>query len=179
MTDESVKDQLRRWGSAYQAYLAVVLDGPGVATHVLEKARTLAPGTRERAAKRLIGRDGRARRRMMAKAATIGGLHSVPMWACEPVRGRNDASPPRDLHAVITPAIPDDLRWIDRALSAMARQCPLREAIVREEYTGGGTQRMKARSIELRYGGTLSIDQYKRELRRGIEYLELMIAVAA
>jgi hypothetical protein len=169
---EDIREQLKRWGSAQQAYVAVLMDGHSAGTHQLEQAMSLAPGTRERAERALIGRDGTARRAYMAQAVGIKGMRVVPMWSCDPVPAHNDASPPFDVRAVIEPAIPDELRWIDRALSAMSRRWPVREAIVREEFTGGGTQRMKARRVELKYGGSISIDQYKRELRRGLDYME-------
>ena len=170
MTD--LRDQMKRWGHARQAYIAVLLDGHSAGNHMLEQARTLAPGTRERAERQLLGRDGTDRRTRMAEAVGIKGMRVVPMWSCDPVPAHNDASPPCDIRAVIEPAIPDELRWIDRALAVMARRWPIREAIVREEFTGSGTQRMKARRVELSYGGTISIHQYKRELRRGLEFLE-------
>lgn len=174
-----VREQLRQWGSARQAYIAVVQDGSSIGTHMLEQARTLAPGTRERAERRLLGRDGHDRRAFMAQAIGIQGMRVVPMWACDPVPSRNDAGRPQDTRAVITPAIPDELRWIDRALAAIARQWPLRAEIIREEFESGGTQAHKARRVAERYGGKLSIDQYKRELRRGLEYLDAMTAIAA
>lgn len=166
-----LKDQLRRWGNARKAYIAVKLDGKGHFTHQLEKAMSVAPGTRERAERQLLGRDGRSRRRYMAAAAGCG-MRAVPMWACDPVPAKNDAGPPRDIHAAIMPEIPDELRWIDRALSRIAMKWPMRAEILREEFEGSGTQADKARRMADQYGGKLSLDQYKRELRRGLECLE-------
>jgi len=176
---DELKAQLTRWGSIRQTCMALAADGVPRGTHMLEQARTLAPGTRERAERQLLGRDGRDRRRFMAQAVNGCGLRIIPMWACDPIPSRNDAGRPQDIRAVIEPEIPDELKWLDMAVSSIARKCPIRAEVLREEFTGAGTQKDKAKRLESQYGGKLSIDQYKRELRRALDCLGGMSRAAA
>ncbi|WP_241201175.1 hypothetical protein [Lysobacter enzymogenes] len=133
-------------------------------------------------AKQLIGRDGRSRRRLMARqlydersGAQI--LDMVPTWACDPMPARNDAGPPRDLRlgdgAAVDHGTPDDLRWIDIALSELERsgETPVRALIIREEFCGVGTQADKAASVARKYGGSLTLRQYRNELGRALDWM--------
>jgi len=121
-----------------------------------------------RAIQDLVGRDGTDRRRLLAAAAGVKGLRMVPMWAADPIRASNDASHPHDLPEVaVDIGIPDELRWIDRALASMERQYPLRALILRTEFTVSASQAVKARMVAEKYGGTLSVWQYRRELQMG------------
>jgi hypothetical protein len=178
----SLSDDLKRWGAAH----ASRYDQPERDEHVLSRARKIAPGTRERAARQLIGRDGTGRRTLMGAAAgrySGRGEHRravpVPMWACDPVPSRNDAGP--GFEAPITPnsvawvdPMPTELRWIDRAIASLERRDKMMADVVREQFCGTGTQRMKAARIEGKYGGHFTYDMYRKELRRALEFLELV-----
>lgn len=67
--------------------------------------------------------------------------------------------------------VPDELRWIDRALAQLSRETPMRALILREEFCGVGTHRMKAARIEHQYGGTLTVRQYRYELQRALDWM--------
>jgi len=169
-TQDPTVEELRRWGIAQATRYAYSRGDRTV--HVLQQVRDHAPGTTERALRDLVGRDGRERRRFMAERSGVEGLAILPMWAVDPVRAANDADRPHDNPEIaVDMGIPDDLRWIDRALSALARQFPLRAMIVRTEFTVSASQAAKAAMVRQQYGGTLSVWQYRRELQRGIDWV--------
>lgn len=174
MTEDELKAELKRWGQATVSRFARQLDGPTAGDHILAKQRDLGMKSK---LKRYddhepVKRDGSSRRRTMAAAAGVGGLTMLPMWACDPVRAANDASPPHDLEPVfIDVGVPDELRWVDQALGRMLVTHPLRARILREEFTGTGTQRMKAARVERDYGGKLSVRQYRLELQRALDWM--------
>lgn len=165
-----ITEQLRRWGHAQANRYAYSRGDRSV--HVLEQARDMAPGTVENAMRDLKGRDGTDRRRFMAARSGVEGLNILPQWAVDAIRSSNDADLPHDNPEIaVDMGIPDDLRWVDRALSGLARATPLRELIVRTEFTVSASQAVKARMVAEQYGGKLSIWQYRRELQRGIDCL--------
>lgn len=65
--------------------------------------------------------------------------------------------------------VPDELRWVDRALASMERRYPMRALIVRTEFTVSVSQSVKARMVAEQYGGSLTLRQYRYELGRGID----------
>ncbi|MFT4410204.1 hypothetical protein ACLMOV_11295 [Stenotrophomonas muris] len=173
-TDPLTED-LRRWGHAQVNRFA--LSRADRSVHVLDKVRDHAPLTRERAVQDLVGRDGTDRRRLMAAGAGVKGLRVVPLWAADPIRASNDADHPHDNPEIaVDVGVPDELRWIDRALASMERQYPMRALIVRTEFTVSASQAVKARMVAEKYGGTLSVWQYRRELQRGVDFMGGRIA---
>lgn len=168
--------QLKQWGHAHVNRYAYTRADRCV--HALEQARDLAPGTRERAERDLVGRDGLERRQLMASHSGVKGLKALPKWAVDPVPARNDASLPHDNPEIaVDMGIPEDLRWLDRAIVALARQNPIRERIVRTEFTVSASQAVKAKMVEQGYGGKLTVWQYRRELERSIEWISGRSAV--
>ena len=175
MADDMLIAELRRWGIATASRFAYQRDGRGTGDSVLSKTFQVPNG--KKVERELVRRDGSDRRELMARRAGVKGLAILPMWACDPVRAANDADPPHEREPVhIDVGIPDDLSWIDRALSQMSRQHPVRALCIREEYTGQGTQRMKAARVERIYGGTLTVRQYRYELQRGLDWMRGSIA---
>lgn len=168
-------ETLRRWGHAHANRYAFSRGDRSV--HALEQARDLAPGTKERALRDLVGRDGTSRRKLMGERA---GVRIVPAWACDPVRASNDASRPHDNPEIaVDMGIPDDLRWVDRAVAAMARQYPLRSLIVNVEFTVAASQAVKTRMVAEQYGGRLTVRQYRYELAKAVDWLDGVQAMAA
>ena len=47
----------------------------------------------------------------------------------------------------------------------------LRSMVLREEFTGTGTQRMKAGRVARAYGGELTLRQYRAELQRALDWM--------
>ncbi|HGK7302448.1 TPA: hypothetical protein ACJ509_000274 [Stenotrophomonas maltophilia] len=172
---DPLTEELRRWGHAQVNRFA--LSRADRSAHVLERARDMAPVTRERALQDLVARDGTDRRRLMAAGSGVKGMRIVPMWAADPIRAANDADRPHDNPEIaVDVGVPDELRWIDRALASMERQHPVRALIVRTEFTVSASQAVKARMVAEKYGGTLSVWQYRRELQRGVDFLGGRIA---
>ncbi len=101
----------------------------------------------------------------MAARSGVQGMQVLPTWAVDPVRSANDADKPDDnAEIAVDTGTPDELRWVDRALASMARQYPMRALILRTEFTVSASQAVKARMVEERYGSTLSVWLYRREL---------------
>ncbi|MCI2243804.1 hypothetical protein L3067_04175 [Xanthomonas sp. PPL568] len=164
-----ITEQLRRWGYAQANRYAYSRGGRSV--HALEQARDLAPGTVENAMRDLVGRDGTSRRRFMAARSGVEGMVVLPQWAVDAIRSSNDADRPHDNPEIaVDMGIPDDLRWVDRALSGLARATPLRELIVRTEFTVSASQAVKARMVAEQYGGALSLRQYRYELGKALDW---------
>ena len=173
--EDELTNQLRRWGHAQVNRFA--LSRADRSVHVLDKVRDHAPQTRERALQDLVARDGAERRRFMAAHSGVQGMKMLPLWAVDPIRASNDADHPHDNPEIaVDVGIPDDLRWVDRALASLARQYPLRALIVRTEFTVSASQAVKARMAAEQYGGALSIWQYRRELQRGVDFMGGRIA---
>jgi len=167
--EDPLLDELRRWGYAHAN--RYTLSRADRSRHVLENAKDYAPKTVEQAFSELVERDGRQRRRFMAERAGLPGLGEVPAWAVDPVRARNDADRPHDNPEVaVDIGIPDDLRWIDRALASMSRQFPLRVLVIRTEFTVAASQAVKARMVAEQYGGSLTLRQYRYELGKALDW---------
>ena len=172
---DPLTEELCRWGHAQVNRFA--LSRADRSAHVLERARDMAPMTRVRALQDLVARDGTDRRRLMAAGSGVKGMRIVPLWAADPIRAANDADRPHDNPEIaVDIGVPDELRWIDRALASMERQHPVRALIVRTEFTVSASQAVKARMVAEKYGGTLSVWQYRRELQRGVDFMGGRIA---
>lgn len=179
-----MRNDLKRWGSVHLTRYHGFDNDRG--DHVLSRARDFAPMTREKAAKRLRGRDGLDRRTAMGAAAGRFTKEKipipVPMWACDPVPCSKDDSgimwsSVREAEREAKPAswvdpMPDDLRWIEQAISALFRQHMLRALVIREEFCGFGPQRLKAERVAEQYGGHFSVDMYRKELARGLDFID-------
>ncbi|WP_440568361.1 hypothetical protein [Stenotrophomonas sp. STK17_22] len=174
-TDDYLVQQLRAWGHAQANRFALTYADRS--THVLEKARDMAPGTRERALRDLVGRDGSSRRRFMAERSGVPKMEVLPAWAVDPVRSTNDADKPHDNPEIaVDIGIPDELRWVEQALASLMRQHPLRALVLHTEYTVSASQAVKARMVAEKYGGALSVWQYRRELQRAVDWMGGRIA---
>ena len=167
--NDPLTEELRRWGHAQGNRFA--LSRADRSVHVLDKVRDHAPLTRERALQGLVGRDGADRRRLMATGSGVQGLRIVPLWAADPIRASNDADHPHDNPEIaVDVGIPDELRWVERALASMMRQHPLRALVLHTEYTVAASQAVKARMVSEKYGGSLTVRQYRYELGKAIDW---------
>jgi hypothetical protein len=179
--DELVK-QLRSWGFAKVNRYAAANDGEpraAVPDHPIMRARRFEMSKTE-FLRKIAGRDGEARRRRMAAGLGATGIRILPEWAadavpCNETRVAGPLPSPSPaggrVVASIDPGVPEDLRWIDRAFAALARENLMRSQILQEEYTGVGTQEEKAKRLCARHGVKLSVDQYQRELRRALDFM--------
>lgn len=178
MIDDELKAQLKRWGYATVTRFAANDDGPSMGDSVLVSVREMGAGPKQQAKddRDLVKRDGDARLRHMARYAGVQGLTKLPSWSCDPIRARNDADRPHTRHAVVDIGIPDDLRWIERAVFKLEQHFPMRALIIREEFCGTGTQRMKAARVAAKYQGTLTVRQYRYELNLALEWMRGKLA---
>lgn len=176
MADDELIAQLKRWGNATVARLAANDDGPSAGDNILAKQRDfgLKSARKHDDERQIVGRAGDQRRSYMgAKSSTPKlRLQKLPMWAVDPVPARNDADRPHDRpQMAVVDLVPDDLQWINRALARLSVDAPLREKILRTEFCKRGTHREKAKIVQREYGGKLSVDQYRRELRRALDWM--------
>lgn len=163
-------EELRRWGHAQANRYA--FSRAERTKHVLEHARDYAPQTVERAMRDLVARDGGERRRFMAARSGVDSMQILPTWAVDPVRSGNDADRPHDNPEIaVDMGIPDDLRWVDRALASIRRQSPLRALVVHVEFTVAASQAAKAHMVAEQYGGRFTVWQYRKELARAIDWM--------
>lgn len=177
---EELMQQLTRWGHAQATRYAANDDGPSHGNSVLSKQQDFGlryKGKRQKAERKPLGRCGEDRRRFMARKIaeeSEGKLRIgiLPMWSVDPIPSKNDAGPPRDLpRAVVDMGVPDELRWIDRAIAQLWREAPIRALVVRIEFTTAGTHRMKAARVATEYGGVISVRQYRYELHRALDWM--------
>lgn len=175
MTREELITELQRWGMA-QTYLTErreeVRENPR--QHIIERTRRFAPKTRKLFNKKLVGRDGKDRRRIMAKSACIRGVPVLPMWAADPIRcsstRKGQWAKPQDVDL----AMPPELAWLDVAVTALGRQSPLLELIVRTEYTWDGNRMQRAQAAQRLYRGNLTLWQYRQQLDRALGILQVV-----
>lgn len=174
--DDPLLIDLRRWGwheaNRYNPYPKARDEDPTPDDHPLARARHEAPGTRERAAKLLAGRDGRSRRATVGAAAGVKGMHTVPKWSSDPVRCKQ--TPGTGWSAAIDRGIPVEYRWVVEALANLRRTQPTREVVVRTEFTVAASQAAKARIASDESGRRVSRWQYRRELALGLAFLSGM-----
>jgi hypothetical protein len=169
MQADDMRKCLKEWGLATANRYCVTRADRSV--HMLEQARDMAPGTTEKALRQLVGRDGTARRKQMAKVAEIPKMAVVPMWAAEPIRAANDADHPHERAEIaVDVGIPDGLMWVERAVAQLGRSYPLRAQVIRAEYTISASQAVKVRMVQEQFGGRLTLRQYRTELARALEW---------
>lgn len=115
--------------------------------------RTGARDAAQEGAGRKGGSQGRS-----SVVLQLQGMQMPPSWAVDPARAANDADKPHDNPEIaVDTGTPDELRWVDRALASMGRQCPLRALTVRTEFTVSASQAVKARLVAEQYGGVLTL----------------------
>jgi hypothetical protein len=159
----AIRECLRAWGQAEVGRYCYSRSDRS--HHMLSHAMEIAPGTKERAERKLIGRNGLDRRELMAQGSGVQGMRAIPMWACDPIRAKNDADPPHDRPEIaVDTGIPESLRWVERAILGLRRQSDLQAVIVRTEYTVSASQGVKAHMVSQETGLKLSKWQYRREL---------------
>lgn len=177
--DDHLEKQLRSWGFAKVSRYDAVRDPEAAPdTHPISRARQFAPMTREKAALTLVGR-ATERRRLMAKGLGICGVEVVPADFVDPIRcveSRIDGPIPRPheaKQAAVDRGVPEDLRWIDRAIAELSRVSKIRALCLEVEFCEVGYHDRKAAIVADRYGGKFSVWQYRRELRYALDWLRM------
>src|SRR3546814_20405009 len=114
MVRDALEELLRAWGLAQIGRYAANDEERAPDKHPISRARQFAPGTRKRAALKLVGRDGHGRRKLMAQKSGVKGLRIAPMWSCDPVAGKQSriyAAP----EAQVDFGLPPEVKLIDPA----------------------------------------------------------------
>lgn len=174
----SLKEQLKHWGHYQEHRFCAPLDPEGVPSkpeHPLARAQQYAPGAKRGRA--LLLRDGHDRRVLMGAAAgrvsRYGAGLPVAKWAVDPIPCSETRSiGSRSPSAAVMVGSPEEYRWIDRALSDLYRQNMVRALVLLEEFTGRGSQAKRAEVVAMKLGGTFTKWQYRKELEKGLAFME-------
>ena len=160
MTEQELEQLLTEWG-ALSKYREARSEG-ATDFHILQRAKDFAPGTRERAAQRLIGRDGISRRTYMARDLAACGVKAVPMAYVDPVPGKTSHhAGPRER---IADSIPPHLSRVYYAAQELYRIDTLRGLVLRQEYCGYGPQAEKAERVSVAVGSRIGLRVYRESL---------------
>jgi hypothetical protein len=170
MQRDELKIAMKAWGDATVNRISIC--HADRSTHQLARVAHDKPMPKKDADRKLIERSGYSRRVRMAKSVQIAGVRCVPLWACDASPARNDADRPHDNPQIaVDMGIPDELLWIEHAVCQMDRQHPMRALIVRVEFTVALSQEIKARMVQEKYGGALTVWQYRAELDRAMAWI--------
>ncbi len=175
MTIAELEQLLEEWG-ALSRYEEAREEGASD-FHVLQRAREFAPGTRERAAVRLVGRDGGERRRLMAKELRACGVRVVPMAYVDPAAGKQTrkagpASRPGD-------SIPERLKAVHASALELYRANTLGGLVLRQEYCGYGSQVAKSERVTLVIGAPIGLRMYRETLARAKGWMHARLLAKA
>ncbi|WP_229978726.1 hypothetical protein [Stenotrophomonas lactitubi] len=97
----------------------------------------------------------------------------VAQWAVDPIPcSETRAIVSRSPTAAVMVGSPEEYRWVDRALSDLYRQNIVRALVVLEEFTGRGSQAKRAEVVAKKLGGAFTKWQYRKELDKGIAFME-------
>lgn len=177
--DDPLIEQMKRWGEASIARIAANDDGYSSGDSILAQQRDMGLASRRKQEdeRQIVGRAGDERRRYMAAKTSTPKLKltMLPMWAVDPVPARNDADRPHDRAPMaVVDLVPDELQWINRALARLAREAPLRAAILTAHFCEVGTHERKVGLVK--YDGSLSVRQYRYELQRALDWMRGQMA---
>lgn len=172
MTADELELLLLEWG-ALAKYEEAKEEGAND-FHVLSRARDFAPGTREKAAARLVGRDGAERRRYHARKINEepGGklkMGILPMWAVDPVAGKTSRkATPRER---IGESIPARLKAVHAAAVELYRVDTNAGLVLRQEYCAYGSQSAKAERVAVAIGSPFGVRVYRETLARAMGWM--------
>lgn len=169
---------MRHWGHYQEHRFVAPLqaeEAPAMNTHPLARAQQFARG--RKVAQEPVERDGLARRLLMGAAAGLvdgyGGYRPVSKVFVDHIPCAETRShAPRSATAAVMTGSPDEYRWIDRALSDLYRQNMVRALVVLEEFTGRGSQAKRAEVVAKKLGSSFTKWQYRKELDKGIAFME-------
>jgi hypothetical protein len=175
MTDNELEELLRQWG-ALSKYTEARKEGASD-FHALQRAREFAPGTRARAAMRLVGRDGHDRRKLMARELGACGVRLVPMDYVDPVKGSDSrkgggvsSCPARD-------DTPPHLRPVAAAALHLYRVDTLKGLCLRQEYCGYGSQSDKADRVSLAMESPVGLRMYREALAHARGWMQARLTM--
>lgn len=160
MTLDELDTLLCEWG-ALSKYTEQRKEGAGD-FHALARALDFAPGTRARAAIRLVGRDGGDRRRLMARELGACGVRLVPQDYVDPVRGKENRG--GGLGGAGRDTTPAHLRPVQAAATELYRVDTLRGLVLRQEFCGYGCQSDKAVKVGQAIGAPVGLRVYREAL---------------
>lgn len=167
MTPKQLDTLLVEWG-AQSKYDEAKREG-ATESHVLQRGRAYAPGTREKAAKQLVGRDGFSRRRLMARDLGACGIDAVPKSYVSPVAGKQTrkAGPMER----VSDSIPPRLKAVHLAALELYRVDKLAGLALRQEYCAYGSQSTKAFRLSEATGEKVGVRVYREALARALGWM--------
>lgn len=172
MTPKELELRLVEWGALAKYEEAKSEEGTDF--HVLQRARDFAPGTRERAAVQLIGRDGGDRRRHMARDLKPCGVRVVPKDYVDPVAGKTThKAGPRER---LGDSIPERLKAVHQAAMELYRVDTLAGLALRQEYCAYGSQSRKAERVSLAMGSKIGVRVYREALAKAMGWMHARLS---
>lgn len=179
MNERELEELLQEWG-ALSKYQQARTEGASD-FHVLQRAKDFAPGTRAKAARRLIGRDGYERRAYMARDLAACGVRAVPMSYVDPVKGTESRKGGGISDAPARDDTPPHLRRVKAAASELYRIDTLRGLVLRQEYCAYGPQVEKAERVSEALGSRIGLRVYREALAHAKGWMQgrLGVGVAA
>jgi hypothetical protein len=162
MTLEELDRLLVEWG-ALSKYEESKREG-ATDFHALQRARDYAPGTKEKAMARLVDRDGRDRRRLLARDLAGCGVRIVPKDYVDPVPGKttHKATPSER----VGDSIPPRLRAVHDSALELYRVDKIAGLVLRQEYCAYGSQGAKTYRVGEAMGKKIGLRIYRESLAR-------------
>lgn len=174
MNMQELDNLLREWGGLSK-YVEERGEKP-TDFHALARALDYAPGTRARAAIRLAGRDGRDRRKLMARELVACGVRLVPQDYVDPVRGKENRGGGGGNGGRARDTTPPHLKPVQEAALALYRIDTLRGLVLRQEYCGYGCQSEKADKVGLAIGSPVGLRVYRESLAHAKGWMHARLA---
>jgi hypothetical protein len=171
MTLDQLKTLLRAWGRLYSERVPVDFDEENVpmlggVSHPLARGMQFAPGKNQKVVNKLnLERGGYARRRLMARAAQIGGFNIVPAAFVDPVRCVETRVSFYGHHAK---PVPEQIQRVQRAALELAVIDPMRGMCLRVTYCMQGSYADKAEIVSGKIGRPIGV----RVLREAVAFSE-------
>jgi hypothetical protein len=171
MADDRFELLMKAWGRAYwQEPAEAAYERRTRIAHPIAQSMEFAPGKRSRQViRKIIGRDGTSRRRIMARATGIEGFDMVPTGFAEPIRCKETPS----IHYQPEALVPAELQRVEQAVRELEEFKLIRGLCVRMNYCLEGQHAEKAleatnRMRRISKGHkVISVDMFRDELLYG------------
>jgi hypothetical protein len=167
MTTDELDAVLKAWGQAYGRAPSPepTREPRAAATHPIAARMEFAPGKRALVIKQrtTMDRGGHARRRLMARAASVKRLYIVPVDFVDPIPCRETR------HAcggASAQAVPLELQRVERAALELMRVDRLRGLCLRFNYCTLGSHEEKAVAVSEVVKETVKLRRFRDELDR-------------
>jgi hypothetical protein len=183
MDEEGLETLLRAWGRYYgEARPVDDSEVNAACSHPLARGMTMAPGKRSRVIRQRTTQDrgGQERRRLMAVAVGIKGLHIIAAHFADPIPCLETRRPVYGMGETSRP-VPLELQRVQRAALDLLAFNRFSGLCVRIQYCARGPQDEKADRVADLFGEAVGLRRYREGLGvgRGFMYGRLAPAAAA